>query len=232
MMVDFNLSRNQQITKFKDHLIVDGFYEFPDRVRDAAFSKGFEYRSEAVSYPGAEGYVDAHDWLEIHGRVSQGLIHRHLQSGGEPPSAFTQHKKNFHQGKFRIATALDEIYRPDGVHQDFQRWTGVVYLTLPQHCAGGFELYSHSHTGALDANDPRYIEFLENMLAAVPVEMHDYVVHEHMRDKSNWTLIDEIPLAYNRFIIAMAHCFHATGVCFGSNIQSARLSQHFEFYDC
>jgi hypothetical protein len=69
------------------------------------------------------------------------------------------------------------------------------------------------------------------MLSTVPVELRDYAIHAHMRDKSNWTLIDEIPLAYNRLVIAMAQCFHATGVCFGDSLASARLSQHFEFYE-
>ncbi|WP_423600864.1 DUF6445 family protein [Roseateles sp. MS654] len=228
--MNISLRDDAQISKVGENIIVDNFYAEPDLVRNAALTKGFLYRVDSVTYPGAECVLEQFDAREVHSQIVKRYLNPILKRG-VTISDKSNSKSSFSQGKVRIATARDGLMRPDGVHQDVQEWTGIVYLTPDHLCEGGFDIFRHRHTAAHSENDPRYIDYIENLTSGMDEEMKFITVSEHMRDFENWIKIATLPMKYNRLLIVMAHCFHATGVCFGDGIETGRLSQHFEFYE-
>lgn len=55
-------------------------------------------------------------------------------------------------------------------------------------------------------------------------------LQSYMKDWSNWEKIGELPMRFNRAVVLMARCFHASTGLFGVDKESSRLSQHFELY--
>lgn len=199
-------------------IVVDDFYDDPHAVRARALSLSFRPRQQA-NYPGGEAH-DA-DQSAVRDRI-RALIPNDCDCPcpKQPP---------FMQGKFRLALAADAQTRPDGVHEDVQTWSAIIYLSLPEHCDGGVSFYRHRATRALNAT-PEWEEFVRKK-RGVPEGM-DCVedIRRELRERSNWELIGQVPMQFNRLVILNAHCFHASAGIFGDAPASGRLTQHFEFY--
>lgn len=202
-------------------LILDEFYEDPHAVRNLALSLEFTPK-EGAMYPGGEAYSSEMDWEEVRQRIIGELG----MGANETPIP----GKNFTQGKFRLATKQHEAMRPDAVHQDTQRYSAIVYLAGDVDCMGGVGLYQCKLSGQTSMN----LQWLKALSERFDVGIKDpafaALVKSYCLDWSNWMQIGELPMRFNRLIVLMARCFHASTGIFGSDAASGRLTQHFEIY--
>lgn len=201
--------------------ILDNFYSSPADMRGLALTLDFQPKLGA-QYPGGEAYSDAFDWesvrQELFASVKTGHVEKKVIG------------KNFRQGKFRLATNFDNECRPDGVHQDQQKYSGIIYLSRNQDLFGGIGLYKCKLSGEL-AITRQWIEVMSESCGYLPLDdkFKDHIAG-YMRDWNNWELIGELPMRFNRAIILMSRCFHASTGLFGSSKKTGRLTQHFEYY--
>lgn len=198
-------------------MVFDDFYERPHEVREQALSLHYRLKTGAF-YPGREAHGGDLEHVRLRIRA---LIPDDCDCPCPKEPAFVQ-------GKFRLALASDVNCRPDGVHEDVQSWSAIVYLSLPQHCTGGIGLYRHRATGVTKST-PEWEESVFGSLDSDP-SVREEGIRQHMRDLSNWEQIGEVPMAFNRLVLLRAHCFHASTGIFGGDPASGRLTQHFEFY--
>lgn len=200
-------------------VVIDDFYRRPDVIRDLACSLTFE-KTPGVNYPGGQA-IAALDWSPI-----REILQAYLPSYHPRPSPKAT---EFPQGMFRLALADDELTRPDGVHQDAQRWSAVIYLSRNQDCNGGVAFYRHLETGALAASaDWERVVF--GRLLDEPDEVVRPAVKAYFRDPRHWIEVEHVAMRYNRAVLLMAQRFHASRGVFGSEPANGRLTQHFEFY--
>ena len=97
-------------------------------------------------------------------------------------------------------------------HVDGCTYAGIVYLTLPEHCAGGTTIFRHRLTG-------------DEIYNAEHKHLYDY------NDESQWEIIQEIDMAYNRLVMYPGQLFHSiTPVFFGDDISNSRLTQNVFIY--
>ena len=106
--------------------------------------------------------------------------------------------------RYTLADAQKKVF----CHVDGCSYAGILYLSRPQDCAGGTSIYRHKPTGD---------------------EIYDKT-HRHLydfRDPTQWELISEIGMKYNRLVMYPGQLFHAiTPVFFGDRIENARLTQN------
>lgn len=201
--------------------ILDNFYPDPLIIRNLALSLDYSPKLGA-NYPGGEAYSDTVDWAPVKQRVFSCV----QSKNEEKPIP----GKNFLQGKFRLANSADNETRPDGVHQDQQRYSAVIYLSRNQDLSGGIGLYKCKGSGEL-AMTTKWVQMISIRSNAVPGdEAFTAYLKSYMRDWDNWQQIGELPMQFNRAIILMSRCFHASTGLFGSSKIDGRLTQHFEYY--
>lgn len=93
-------------------------------------------------------------------------------------------------------------------HVDGTSYAGIVYFTLPEHCAGGTSIYRHKATGDIIFN-PEHRELY------------------NIQDESQWEIAEEVEMAHNRLVMYPGQMFHAlTPVFFGDDITNGRLTQN------
>lgn len=201
-----------------DVRIIDNFYDDPYAIRRKASQLSF-VRREGALYPGMAAN-SGDDWED-----ERNKLRKYIDDECDSPCPKSP---AFEQGKFRLALAEDEFKRLDLVHQDLQKWSGVVYLTLPEHCKGGVAFYKHKKTGATFSN----LDWEKNVFGKKlePSDLVSEKVLEHMSTSVNWEKIEEVEMKFNRAVIIMGHCFHGSTGVFGTSIENGRLTQHFEYY--
>jgi hypothetical protein len=201
-------------------LVFDNFYDDPDEIREIALQQEFR-RKPGATYPGEEAIVASRDWMPVWQRMRSKI--------DEPCDAPCPKATPFPQGKFRLALGSDEESRIDRVHVDQQRWSGIVYLTLPRDCRSGLVLYRNRHTGATEWDEDWFQSAYGHLYSLPPDEFRGGTL-AFFKDPANFEEIGTIPMAYNRAILLMAQVFHGSGCGFGDKRTNGRLSQHFEFY--
>jgi hypothetical protein len=204
-------------------IVVDDFYKDPDTIRALALSLEF-YRKPGATYPGREAIAPDRDWS-----AERTMLRSYLN---DPVDGPCPKRVPFPQGKFRLAMRQDEKDRVDGVHEDLQPWSAVVYLSLPRDCAGqasvGF--YRHRATGAIELT-PEWEREVFGDAMELPDEEFTPLYWAYMRDMNHWQEVQRIENRYNRALLLQAQCFHASLGVFGDTAMNGRLTQHFEFYD-
>lgn len=201
-------------------IVLDNFYDDPEKIREIAYSMDFTYKENAA-YPGREAYIELAQWSEIRSTLKNYIP--------EDVNAPCPKKSGFLQGKFRLALLEDIVKRIDYVHEDVQKWSGIIYLSLPEDCQGGVAFYKHKKTGAYNLSQKWIEENFEKTLKESP----DIFISElkaHFKNENNWECIGQIPMRYNRAVLLMGQCFHGSTGIFGDSIKNGRLTQHFEFY--
>lgn len=207
--------------RLRSALIIDSFYEDGEDIRNLALSCSYQAKVGAT-YPGGEAYCDSRDWEAVRQDIIRELG---VASVERMPEG-----KNFRQGKFRLALAEDEKTRPDGVHQDVQRYSGIVYLARDQDCRGGIGLYRCRITGETSMTRVWLQSVSDRTNVRVDDPRFPQTVRAYCNDWSNWQQIGELPMRFNRLIVLMARCFHASTGMFGTSANNGRLTQHFEMY--
>ena len=106
--------------------------------------------------------------------------------------------------RYTLANAQKKVF----CHVDGCSYAGLLYLSKPEDCAGGTTIYRHKSTGD---------------------EIYDKA-HKHLynfRDASQWEIITEIEMVYNRLVMYPGQLFHSiTPIFFGDTIDNARLTQN------
>ena len=113
-------------------MVIDDFLDNPTEFRKAALSLEYPHPNEQTYFPGRNSAQPI--FLQgLETQISR-LVGERLQ-----PAPGTGH------GKFRITLEGDEGL--GDIHVDAQcHWSGIYYLSLPEHCHGGTDFFRHKPT--------------------------------------------------------------------------------------
>ena len=130
--------------------------------------------------------------------------------------------------QFRIAMAGAESRATLRIHVDGANyWSGIVYLTLPEHCRGGTEFYRHKELDSDHAPlyDKEVTKFGYDSCALFTQDL----TKKDSNDESKWEHIFTVPMRFNRCILFRPWYWHTPGQSFGDCPENARLVQMFFF---
>jgi hypothetical protein len=189
-------------------LIVDDFLADPHAARAAALALGYDPKDKQGNYPG----LMSHAPLAV-----GGMDEAASRISGEPLVAApgTMH------GHCRLTLRNDRGVT--GVHIDPCHYSGILYLSLPEHCRGGTEFFRHRRTG-LDAV-PRDIDRIRTAGYADINALVEDVVNRDTRSPSKWERSFVAPMRFNRLILFSPWMFHNAAPGFGDRPENGRLIQ-------
>ena len=107
------------------------------------------------------------------------------------------------------------------VHVDPGQWSGILYLSLPEHCIGGTEFYRH-----IPSNSER-VPMTHAEQQAMGVRSFQDVLEKVIRpdgnDPTKWERIMQVPMRFNRLVMFRPWLWHNAGPGFGDKLENARL---------
>ncbi len=187
-------------------LILDDFLSDPLTARRAALALDYDASFKRGNYPGHISTTP----LAIQGldaRISD-IIRAPVE-----PAPGTSHNH------CRITLKGDK--GRSGVHIDPAFYSGILYLSLPEHCKGGTEFFRHKRTGLERVpNDP--VEVTKAGYADINGLIED-VVNRDTMNKAKWERTMLIPMRFNRLILFSPWLFHNSGAAFGTSPENGRL---------
>ncbi|GAA4825460.1 hypothetical protein GCM10023232_24310 [Sphingosinicella ginsenosidimutans] len=187
-------------------LIVDNFLADPMAARQAALALDYDPGFKKGNYPGllstrplAIGGLDD---------AVAGLIGRPVR-----PQPGTSH------GHCRLTLAREK--GRSGVHIDPCFYSGILFLTLPEHCRGGTDFYRHRRTGLDRVPEDR----LDMVRAGYddPNRLVEEVVNQDTLKPSRWERSFTAPMRFNRLLLFSPWMFHNSGAGFGDRPDNGRL---------
>lgn len=189
-------------------LIVDDFLTDPHVARDRALALGYDPANKAGNYPGLMS--DAALTIPGLNAAVSALV-------GEPlvAAAGTMH------GHCRLTLRADRGVT--GVHIDPCHYSGILYLSLPEHCRGGTEFFRHRRTG-LDAVPHEMARIQAAGYPDINALVED-VVNRDTRSSSKWERTFVAPMRFNRLILFSPWMFHNAAPAFGDRAVNGRLVQ-------
>ena len=114
-----------------------------------------------------------------------------------------------------------------GVHIDPCFYSGILYLSLPEHCRGGTQFFRHRRTG---------LERVPDDISAIGRagyndinDLIEDVVNRDTLKPSQWERVMTVPMRFNRLILFSPWLFHNSGPGFGKSKDDARLV-HLSFF--
>ena len=181
-------------------VIVDNFYQDPDRIRALALSQPFDVTG---NYPGKRTKSFASD------DVKEAIQHLIIPHGGQ-----ITYWPDGYNGAFQFTTANDRSW----IHADNgTMWAAVCYLTPDAPISAGTGLFKHKETGVTEWNPDLGIDY------------NDYLPNKETQDYTKWEMVDRIGNKYNRLILYRGNQYHVSLDYFGNNKQNGRLFQTFFF---
>lgn len=187
-------------------LIIDDFLSDPLAARKAALALDYDPAYKRGNYPGHVSTTP----LDIQGldaRVSK-IINAPVQA-----ATGTSHSH------CRITLKGDK--GRSGVHIDPAFYSGILYLSLPEHCKGGTEFFRHKRTGLERVpNDPLAITTAG--YGDINALIED-VVNRDTLHKAKWERTMLVPMRFNRLILFSPWLFHNSGAAFGASPETGRL---------
>lgn len=186
-------------------VIVDDFLSNPHEVRDFALR---------LTYPEQEGAFPGRNSLE---RINlDGLVPQVSRMVGEPLRLLDPPQSH---AKCRITLAADKGRAK--VHVDQSYWSGILYLSLPEHCRGGTDFFRHRRTGT--ERGPTNLEELRAMGYSSMEEMHSDIIEKDSNDDEAWELTMRVPMRFNRLVLLRPWFWHTAGEAFGNRLENGRL---------
>ncbi|WP_404373138.1 DUF6445 family protein [Sphingomonas sp. MMS24-J45] len=187
-------------------LVIDDFLTDPHAVRRAALGLGYDPALKAGNYPG----VLSNDPLAI-----KGLDAAVAARIGVPvaPMPGTSH------GHCRLTLAGDKGI--SGVHIDPCFYSGILYLSLPEHARGGTDFFRHRPTG-LDRVPSTDLGLLESGFADVN-DLVERVVNADTTKPARWEKVMSVPMRFNRLLLFSPWLFHDAAPGFGRSAADGRL---------
>jgi len=197
------------------YLIVDDFYDNPQAVRNAALHTDYARMVDGANYPG-DNSAEAFEMEGLNDLVSN-LVHEPVV--GSPQTGHC---------RFRIATAGAESAARYRMHVDGESyWSGIVYLSLPEHCQGGTEFYRHKELGSDRA--PIYDTEVAQFGSKSCVQFTQSVLAKDSNNSSAWEHVMTVPMRFNRCVLFRPWFWHTSGLSFGDRGENARMIQLFFF---
>lgn len=186
-------------------LIVDDFLTNAQQLRDTALK---------LTYPQLEGPFPGRNSLE---RIQlDGLVPTVSRLLGEPLALMEPLGSH---AKCRITLAADAGRAK--VHIDPSHWSGILYLSQPEHCQGGTEFFRHKRTNTDRA--PLTRAELAHMGYASIDEMHQDIIERDSNDDAQWERTMVVPMRFNRLVLLRPWLWHTAGPAFGDSLANGRL---------
>lgn len=186
-------------------LIVDDFLTNAEQLRDSALR---------LTYPQLEGPFPGRNSLE---RIQlDGLVPTVSRLLGEPLALMDPLGSH---AKCRITLAADTGRAK--VHIDPSHWSGILYLSRPEHCQGGTEFFRHKRTHTDRA--PLTRTELAHMGYASIDEMHRDIIERDSNDDAQWERTMVVPMRFNRLVLLRPWLWHTAGPAFGDSLANGRL---------
>ncbi|MEO0549788.1 MAG: DUF6445 family protein [Pseudomonadota bacterium] len=187
-------------------IILDNFLKDPYAARAKALALDYDPALKKGNYPGTLSSRP----LEITGL--DGLTSKQI---GVPvrPAPGTSH------GFCRLTLKGDK--GRTGVHIDPCFYSGILYLSLPEHCRGGTDFYRHRRTG-LEAVPRQPTEWVK-LGYKDPNALIEDVVNKDTFRSSAWERVHRVPMRFNRLILFDPWLFHDAGPGFGTCLENGRL---------
>ena len=187
-------------------LIIDDFLSDPLTARKAALALDYDPAQKRGNYPGHISTVPQ-DINGLDERVSD------IISAPVTAAPGTSH------GHCRITLKGDK--GRSGVHIDPAFYSGILYLSLPEHCKGGTEFFRHKRTG-LERVPADPLAITKAGYADINGLIDDVVNHDTLH-KAKWERSMLVPMRFNRLILFSPWLFHNSGAAFGNSPENGRL---------
>lgn len=187
-------------------LIIDDFISDPMAARKAALALNYDPDKKYGNYP---GHISTKP-LGI-----QGLDERVSNIINAPVKA----APNTSHGHCRITLKGDK--GRSGVHIDPAFYSGILYLSLPEHCKGGTEFFSHKRTG-LERIPTDPLGIAKSGYDNINTLIED-VVNKDTNHPAKWAKAMTVPMRFNRLILFSPWLFHNSGAAFGTSPSNGRL---------
>ena len=109
-----------------------------------------------------------------------------------------------------------------GVHIDPAFYSGILYLSLPEHCRGGTEFFRHRPSGL------EHVPATHDGVRAAGYAGHnaliEQVVNADTLKPSRWEKVFTAPMRFNRLILFSPWLFHNAAPGFGLGPEDGRLA--------
>ncbi|MGP1283414.1 MAG: DUF6445 family protein [Parasphingopyxis sp.] len=187
-------------------IVIDDFLRDPHGARRQALALDYDPAFKKGNYPGL---------LSTRPLAIEGLEASVSRIVGTPVKA----DPNTSHGHCRLTLKADK--GRSGVHIDPCFYSGILYLSLDEHCRGGTDFFRHRRTG-LDAvpNDPAKLAATGY---ADPNLLIEDVINTDTTKPGKWERISRIPMRFNRLILFKPWQFHNAGPGFGTSPETGRL---------
>ncbi|HAL22226.1 MAG TPA: hypothetical protein DCP40_05800 [Stenotrophomonas sp.] len=188
-------------------LVVDDFLSPADAQGLRRAGLGLDYPEQDGAFPGRNSLQR----LEMQGLAA--AASRLLNEPLRPVQPLQSH------GKFRLTLAND-VGRAR-VHTDHSHWSGILYLSAPEHCQGGTEFFRHRRTNtdrlALNPAELAALGYADG------AAMHRDIIERDSNDESAWEPTMTIPMRFNRLVLLRPWFWHTAGPAFGDCAENGRL---------
>ena len=188
-------------------LMIDDFAADPHELRRQALALGYDPATKRGNYPGLTSARP----LPI-----KGLDDYVSRAIGAPVATAPD---TLH-GHCRLTLKGDR--GASGVHIDPAFYSGILYLTLPEHCRGGTDFYRHKRT-----NLDRVPLTAPGIHAAGYTDVNtliEEVVNQDTQKPARWERTFTAPMRFNRLILFSPWMFHNSAAGFGSGPEDGRLA--------
>ncbi len=199
----------------KECIVIENFYEDPDKIRDFALSK-VKYlnpNSRPKDFVGTES---------IKGIYNESIVKRFEKAIGESIEVDPQ--------KYAFGV-FSKTYESDNskklIHVDGSEWTAIIYLSKKSDPYAGTHLWEHLPTGWTaipNSNDLNKLNYSSRQ---------DFIDRELVITNQNperWKPHIRVGYEFNRLVLLRSgKLFHSAGLYFGTDDESCRLTQLFFF---
>jgi hypothetical protein len=107
------------------------------------------------------------------------------------------------------------------VHIDPSHWSGILYLSLPEHCRGGTDFYRHLPS-RLD-HAPYEPAHLQAAGLSDMSEVGEKLLLADTNDPDKWEHVMNLPMRFNRLALFRPWLYHNAGPGFGDSFDNGRL---------
>ena len=187
-------------------IVIDDFLKDPHGARRQAMALDYDPAYKKGNYPG----LDSTQTMPIQGLDE--TVSRIIGVRVKPDP-------NTSHGHCRLTLKADK--GRSGVHIDPCFYSGILYLSLDEHCRGGTDFFRHRRTG-LDSVPHDPAQLAATGYPDVNALIED-VVNKDTTIASKWERTARIPMRFNRLILFKPWQFHNAGPGFGKDRESGRL---------
>ena len=188
-------------------VMIDDFVADPHELRRQALALGYDPALKDGNYPGLTS-TRALPIAGLDDYVSRAIGAKVVPAPG------TLH------GHCRLTLKNDRGL--SGVHIDPAYYSGILYLSLPEHCRGGTDFFRHRRT-ALDR-----VPMTEPAINAAGYadvnRLIEEVVNADTAKPPRWERSFTAPMRFNRLILFSPWMFHNAAPAFGDRAENGRLA--------